>query len=220
MMKPSIVSLCFCFTLLPFNPRLANARPAPSVQESLIDARLEKAHRQARIWHWSWVGIFGAGIAAQGVLTGFAQNDKGRWAAGLQAIAPATGLTLQLVAPLDSLELPRDLAHIRETKLEPKERLRAKKALLARYARSERKQRNWFAHAGPIFLNASLAALLLLATDKPLEAGVQLGAGILVSELNVWTSPTAASEPFETKAPQLGVTPVLSFGYFGLAGHF
>jgi hypothetical protein len=72
-------------------------------------------------------------------------------------------------------------------------RVQAKRALLDRYATSEEKQRNWFAHAGPIFLNALVAGVQLFGFHEPLMAGLQLGIGVGLSQTKVWTSPTAAS---------------------------
>jgi len=134
-----------------------------------------------------------------------------RLAATLGLIPPLTGLVLQFVNPLAALRLGADLRAL--DVLPPAARREAKLALLRRYVRSEHEQRNWFAHVGPVFLNASVAALQLFVFDQPLMAGIQLVAGIAISELRVWTSPRHDSE-------QVALHASLAFGHASLTLRF
>lgn len=140
---------------------------------------LTEARVRARRWHRAWALTFAIGLVAQGVLVGLAADRDERLANLFGAIPPLTGLTIQLASPLASL---------REPPLDE-----APELTLARYARSEAEKRNWFAHVGPIFLNLAVAAVQLFAFDRPLNAGLQVGLGITLSQTQLWTSPRVAT---------------------------
>ncbi len=220
--------LALLATLLATSPSLSEAPTGP--REARIDAGLRAARDAAVVWHWSWVGTFTALTAAQGVLVGVAESDEQRWVQGVGGSAPVVGLSLQLGAPLAALSLDADLEALEATWGEGRhvERAAAKRRLLRRYARSEAEQRNWFAHVGPLVLNLSVAAVSGFVFDDWTSAGIQLGAGVLISEIKVWTAPTAASESdreLDVSAPSNGppavtVVPVLGVGYVGLGGRF
>lgn len=178
---------------------LSSQPSASSEEEAMIDAALIEARDKARLWHYSWTGLFSAGLAAQGVLFAVSEDDEDRYAFALGAVPPAVGLSLQWIQRLEALGVDEDVAPLADR--DQATRIRLKRALLERYADSEGQQRNWFAHLGPLFLNTSVAGLIWWATDDPVRAAIQLGAGITVSELRVWTSPQAATHAVRSLGP-------------------
>ena len=79
--------ILFFLALLVFASSSANiasaqAEPATSIDrqtelrltEIELDAQLKLANKQARIWHWSWVGFLSGAFVAQGILTGVANE--------------------------------------------------------------------------------------------------------------------------------------------------
>jgi hypothetical protein len=202
----------------------AAAQPVEQPLELALDHALERSNLSARRWHYSWVGIFSAGVVAQGVLVGVESDDNGRIAQAVGAVPPTVGLVLQLAQPLAALQLDEDLENLLANSFDEETRVAEKHRLLSLYAESEAQQRNWFAHAGPIFLNASIAGVLLWALDKPVQAAIQLGAGVAISEIRVWTSPQTATDALAGLPPPAAsvgrVWPVTGWGYWGLAGTF
>jgi hypothetical protein len=133
-------------------------------------------------------------------------------------------LSLQLLQPLAALSLEHDLRRVGSPGATPEERLAAKRALLSEYAASEADQRGWFAHLGPLFLNASVAGVLYWALDNPTQAGLQLSIGLLVSQLRVWTAPRVATRALRgdlRRAPQsVPALPVATADIWGIAVAF
>lgn len=172
-------------------------------EEQALDRALERAHVEARRWHRAWSSVFALSVLNQTALTYALERESraGRLAQAFGILPPATGLVLQLADPLAALELHADRVPL-EAEADRAARIRAKRALLRRYARSEAGQRNWFAHVGPLFLNTLVAGVQLFAFDEPLMAALQLGVGVGLSQLKVWTAPRAASRALEAQVPQ------------------
>ncbi|MGB0678653.1 MAG: hypothetical protein ACPGUV_03220 [Polyangiales bacterium] len=75
----------------------------------------------------------------------------------LGVVPPVVGLSLQFALPLESLSLRTHLRELTASSARsPMSRITAKEQLLRRYAVSKAQQRNWFAHAGPLFLRGSV----------------------------------------------------------------
>lgn len=187
---------CRCYVtpvlLLALTPArgVAEARAAEEIE---LDAVLVRAHQQARRWHWGWLGVMAVGATTQGTLTAVLPQDaQGRMAQGLAALPPLVGLTLQLTGPLAALDWPEDRAAA-EAQADPALRLQAKRKLVVRYAKSERRKRNWFAHLGPFSLHAAVGATIAFLLDRPVQGAIQFAAGMTVSQTQLWTSPRAAS---------------------------
>ena len=197
-----------------------------SPQETQLDQTLTEARDSAQLWHWTWVALFSGGLVAQGVIAAAVDDDwEARRTTGLVAIPPVVGLTLHFINQLEALDLDDDLAAL-GPQLTASERLVAKRGLLQAYAKSEQLQRNWFAHVGPIFLNAAIAGLVWWTADDPVRAAIQFGVGLTLSEARVWTSPRVAtnavrdlaSPPPSAARPR--VMPVVGPGTAGLAIRF
>jgi hypothetical protein len=163
-----------------------------------IDRALHDAESTARAWHTSWLGLFGAGVATRVTLALTLADPKQRTAQWVGAIPVAAGLLSQLLQPLPALDRARDL---REAKNADEKRL-----LLARYAEAEAARRSPLQHILGIGLNAGAAAFLLFDQDAPVAAAFQLGVGAAVSELRIWTSPTAATDALCGTAQRATVT--------------
>ncbi|MEM7448911.1 MAG: hypothetical protein AAF355_11785 [Myxococcota bacterium] len=160
-------------------------------EEEELDRILREAQEAAQRWHRAWAVTLAGGIIGSGVQLALPQDREDRWGSALGVVPPMTGFTLQFATPLAALRLDSDLEALRTSP--PADCVAAKRALLLRYARSERKARNWFAHAGPIFLNTMIAGTRSLFFDQQIPALVALGIGLTLSELKVWTSPRVAS---------------------------
>ncbi|MBS2018087.1 MAG: hypothetical protein JST00_34760 [Deltaproteobacteria bacterium] len=195
------------------------ASEAATEEEREMDSVLIRADESARLWQAAWVGIFGAAVATQGVLASVGETGDERLGAAFGAIPPAVGIVLAIVDAPAALSLDTDRLELQSR--DAAARRRSKSELLRRYAASESQQRGVFAHLGPLVLNASVAALTWRVADQPIPAVVQLGAGTLLSELRVFTSPRAASSWASTpRSSSLRVTPTFSGTWFGLVGVF
>lgn len=201
----------------------ARAQERTAIDEAELDRRLRDAHRQATIWHWTWFGLFSGAALTQGVLASAVHEAReDRIASGLAALPPLVGISLLVATPIASLSLPSDLIAIQAAKgNDPSGRLGEKLRLLDRYADSESKQRNWFAHLGPVLLHASMAAIVLFVLDKPVDAAVQLGAGVVTNEIKILSAPRAATrakaKADAARATSLRWLPLVSAAFVGVA---
>lgn len=236
-----IAGTCLTCCLLGLLPASGSAQPPASGTESTanvpasddprdehqtltLDRALREAHDDAVFWHYSWVTFFSSALLFQGGAVALApQGNETRPALAVGFAPPAIGLALQFIRALDALSLESDLELVQALPAEAQ--AGAKRALLQRYAESEGLQRNWFAHVGPILFNGGMAALLYWGFDNTELALTQLGVGIAVSQIRLWTSPTVAMDAVKTLGTGaaragLRISPVVGAGYLGVAGVF
>ena len=167
---------------------LPNASLASSNAASIEDA-LRAAESEARVWHYGWTIFFGVGLVTRVSLALALENDRIRTTQWVGAVPVASGLLFQALQPPPALGLDEDL----RTATTPEARL----ALLRVYAEAEQDRRGWLQHVLGVAVNIGAATYLLLANDDLLAAALQVGIGTAVSEVRIWTSPTAATEALE-----------------------
>lgn len=167
------------------------APPDPSAE---LDAALRAAGDEAELWHDAWLATFSLQLAGRGVIAAVVDDRDLRIAQGIAAGPLVAGVVSQLLTAPRALSVETDLAIIDNSGAPPDERARMKRALLVAYAEDEASYRGWMGHLGPLFVNAAAAAAFLFGRDDALGAGLQLGIGMALSELRVWTSPTGATD--------------------------
>ncbi|MGF1508592.1 MAG: hypothetical protein ACFB9M_03715 [Myxococcota bacterium] len=158
-------------------------------EEQELNAVLSESRSKARSWHYSWIGIYGANVAAQGTVAGVTDGDQ-RTTRLFGLVPPAAGLLYSVFQPIGSLKAVSERKLIDQ--LYPDDdgsRIAAKKRLVRELAANERAQRGWFPRVAGIVLNLAAAGAIWGLTGELENAAIQLGAGIALNELKLQTSP-------------------------------
>lgn len=231
----TVASVCFAVAWAPSAwagdiARQGDAAAPPARTEAdapvpveALDQVLRRAGRSASIWHWTWIGLFSANVAAQGVRAGLADERNERIALGISAIPSAAGVAMHFIRPLRALSADdylKALAH--DDAADPPA---ARIELLREFAASEDKERGWFAHVGTVAINLGVAGVMWLALDEPVKAAIQAGGGIVVGEIRIWTAPRTANDFLDERGdsaplPALTVAPIVAGGFVGIGGRF
>ncbi|MEL6185696.1 MAG: hypothetical protein AAFU79_13820 [Myxococcota bacterium] len=154
------------------------------MSDQSLNAALHDAEDTARLWHWSWVGIFGTTVGVRAGLALGLDDPQQRDLQWISALPTAAGLISQLLQPLPGVF----------GGVSPAESYRERYHRLERYAHAEQARRSWLQHVLGIGVNAAAASYLLFVEDEPVAAALQLGIGAAISEMRILSSPRAASD--------------------------
>lgn len=155
----------------------------------LAEGLLDGSRRQAEWWQRGWLGVFAGTAVLQGTRAGVENDGEKRAGLTIDAVKAAGGATRLLLDPLharlgaDPLRsMPEERRADRVRKL-----IRAEQ-MLAENAEEARERRSWTRHLVSTGVNL-LGGAVLLAIDDPERAAASAGAGLLLSELHLWTQP-------------------------------
>ncbi len=189
----------------------------------VLDAQLSTT----RLWYWGWSGFYGAVIIGETVINGTSSGGS-RVNAEVNIVTSVFGLfsTLLLPPPV-TFDWEPVGAMPQSTDTERVAKSAAIRALFDREVKKERFYHSAVNHILGLAVNAGVCAYMYWALHIGGRALLNLFAGSLVWEANIFTSPNAASHLADelqgTSSVRLQLVP-LALGPagagVGLAGHF
>jgi hypothetical protein len=205
---------------------------------AFIRRELRDGARKARLWSWSWTGVYGS-LATYQLLsaTVIDTSRDGRIDGYIGAASAAIGVATMQLMPLkvmsDQRWLDRRL-RLASADVDRCALLDEAEHLLVRDAASEAFGTSPLIHAGNLVFNIGLAVLLGAGFGHWRTAGITAAVGTAVGELEVFTQPTNSVDALrryrsgvlggrtEQPRPSWVVTPALGAGVYGLqiAGSF
>jgi hypothetical protein len=195
-MAGAALALLVTFPAAAAGPEIPDAEVAQRL--AFIEARLMKGERSAKLWWHIWYGSYLGLTVGQGVLAG-AINDKGlRADMGVGAVTSALG-----AAALGIFDFPARHAGstVRAlpagTPVERRAALARAEKILEKAAEGEAFGRSWISHVAGIGVAGAATLVLALAYKRGWSSLTTLGAGIVVTELQIWTQPTAAIDDWK-----------------------
>lgn len=160
---------------------------------AFISARLERGERSASIWWHAWYSSYLALAVGQGIIAG-AVNDRGTRAdMAVGAVLSSLGAGALGVFDFPARWAGSSLRALPErTPAERRRKLRRAERLLEKAAESEAFGRSWIAHGACGLVAVGSGFLLGFAYKRGWAALTTVVGSMAVSELQIWTQPTAA----------------------------
>lgn len=192
--------LALPFVLCVSVPALADDVPSDAEvtrRLEFIEGRLVRASGKANLWWNGWYFGWTALTAGQFVIA-LATSDKGM----RKDMAVGAAASSLAVIPLGILRFPaktaaRDLARVPgNSSADRRRKLQIAERLLKSAADDEKLRRSWVNHATSIGVSIGVGVLLGVGYDRPLSGFLNALGGIALSELQIWTTPTAAMTDF------------------------
>lgn len=180
----------------------AYASDAPSDAEvsrrlDFIEARLGRASGGANLWWNSWYLGWTALTTGQFVIA-LATSDAGtRKDMAVGAAASSLAVIPLGILPFPAKTAARDLARFPgHSTMDRRRKLLIAERLLKSAADDEKLRRSWVNHATSIGVSIGVGVLLGVGYDRPLSGFLNALGGIALSEIQIWTTPTAAIADF------------------------
>jgi hypothetical protein len=193
---------------LPEVAEIATADDDAEVRERLrfLEERLEAVQGAGQVWHWTWFGIHGAGIAAGVAELAIADDADGRVAGLVNAGKSVVGIGRILYDPLPArLGADPVRALPDATPAQRQVRLRLAEALLEESAeRAERKYTPW-PHLGNALINLVGGGIIWGLGDWR-DAAISTGLGLALGEVRIWTLPTQPARDLDDYRARFGGT--------------
>lgn len=181
---------------------LSSAAAAPSDAEvsrrlAFIEARLARGAGPANLWWDSWYYGWTALTMGQFVWA-IATPDPGtRIDMAVGAASSTLGVIPLGILPFPARTAPRDLARApSSTPEERRRKLAFAEHLLEAAAKDEQLRRSWVNHATSIGVSISVGLVLGVGYRRPVPGLLNAIGGIALSELQIFTQPTAAIDDF------------------------
>jgi hypothetical protein len=212
-------------------PRAAPSSGAQSDIEALQVARmsqtLDAQLPTARLWYWGWSGFYGAVIIGETVLNGTSSGGS-RVSAEVNVVTSVVGLFSTLLMPPPVMFDWEPVASMPEATAEQRSaKSAAVRALFAREVAKERFYHSVWNHLIGLAVNAGVCAYMYWELHIGGRALLNLFAGSLIWEANIFTSPNASlhlsAESSGTSALRLELVPLAlgpSGAGLGILGHF
>lgn len=166
-----------------------------------IEAALAREASPAATWQRSWALTFGALIVVQGGAALLSDDAGLRIDATVGTVKTSLGLLSTVLRPWSPVHAARDLAELPEgTAAERRLKLARAAELLEQGAKDEELGTSWLARVGAVTVNLAGTYYLWIAHERYSSGWLALGSGLVVSELQLRTQPTAlasAPERFE-----------------------
>lgn len=163
---------------------------------------LDEGARDYRAWWIAWITTYsvltvGQGVAV-GVVSAVIENRQERLASqrayAIGAGASALGVIFAGIGYSAAIHGAEQIRELRDGTPAGEARALARaEAVVRGAAAKQRFGRSWLVHAGGAAVNVAIALVLWLALDEPVNAGIQLGVGIAVSQTQIWTQPMRAA---------------------------
>jgi hypothetical protein len=183
-----------------------------SAEVARMTAVLDAQVGTARLWYWGWSGFYGAVMIGETVLNSTASGGS-RVNAQVNVVTSVFGLFSTLLMPPPVAFDWEPLASMQEST--PEARAAKAAAIRALFDREVTKERFYHSALNHIFglaVNAAVCAYMYWALHIGGRALLNLFAGSLVWEANIFTSPNAAShlaaELQRTSSLQLQLIPL------------
>ena len=164
---------------------------------AFIEARLARGSGPANLWWNSWYYGWTALSMGQAVFA-IATPDKGtRTDMAVGAAASTLGVIPLGVLPFPARTAWQDLARVPVNSAEGRRRkLAFAEHLLEAAASDEKLRRSWVNHATSIGVSIGVGLVLGVGYGRPIPGLLNALGGIALSEVQIWTTPTAAIHDF------------------------
>jgi hypothetical protein len=212
-------------------PRAATAaEPSAEVGSAQVARMVQVLDSQlptARLWYWGWSGFYGTVIIGETVLNGTSSGGA-RVSADVNVVTSVFGLFSTLLLPPPVLFDWEPVGRMPEAT--PEQRAAKSAAIRALFAREVAKERFYHSvwnHIIGLAVNAGVCAYMYWGLHIGGRTLLNLFAGSLIWEANVFTSPNASlhlsAELEKTSSLQLQLVPMAlgpSGAGLGMVGHF
>jgi hypothetical protein len=212
-------------------PRAAPPSGAQADIDALQVARMSQTLNAqlptARLWYWGWSGFYGAVVIGEIVLNGTSSGGS-RINAEVNVVTSVFGLFSTLLLPPPVMFDWEPVASMPEATAEQRAiKSAAVRAIFAREVAKERFYHSVWNHIIGLAVNAGVCAYMYWELHIGGRALLNLFAGSLIWEANVFTSPNASlhlsSELSATSSLHLELVPLVlgpSGAGLGISGHF
>lgn len=180
----------------------ADAADAPSDTDvsrrlAFIEARLARGAGPANLW-WSSCYYGWTALSMGQFVWAIATPDKGtRTDMAVGAAASTLGVIPLGILPFPARTALRDLARVPAVSSQERRRkLLFAERLLEAAAKDEKLRRSWVNHATSIGVSIGVGLVLGVGYGRPVSGLINALGGITLSEIQIWTMPTAAIGDF------------------------
>lgn len=183
----------------------ANAQDRTEQRYQFIVRELERGEGTSSLWWNGWVGGFAVATAGQTVLA-LTLKDRG-WRIDNAVGAASSGLGLigTLLEPRTPITAAAELdAMDASTPRARALRLQKAEALLLQAAQEEIDGRSWFPHVAGAATTVAASAVLWYGYERYESGWLNIIGGVLVTELQIATRPTAAIRSYQAYYDRFG----------------
>ena len=175
----------------------ARACEAPSAAEAqrrayALEAAIEPPVPAAARWWWLWLSGYLTAAVVQGVVAVAVEAPEWRWPSAVGAVSALLGAGAMLLSAVETQHLSDRVRAVQPLTGVP--RLRAVERLLAHAAEGEDEARALFSHALGWGCALGEGLVLWLGFDQLFEGILSVAESVVVSEVQVATTPTSARE--------------------------
>ncbi|HTA93594.1 MAG TPA: hypothetical protein VK745_28645 [Polyangiaceae bacterium] len=162
---------------------------------AFIDAELERTQQPAQTWWTVWTTTYSASTLGGASVAVLAKSYSLRLSAGVLAAKSLLGVGSFALTWHPLLGAAPDLHALDARTPEARAaRLAQAEALLERRADAEAISRGWVTQIASIGVNLAGGAVLWFGYGQHRAALVSMGAGLAISELQIWTTPRGAED--------------------------
>jgi hypothetical protein len=199
-------------------PTAVDATPPPSVSEPLEPAAarmlgvLAAEQGSAGLWYWGWTSFYGAVVIGQTVFATLSDNKGAQANAHINIVFSSFGLISTLAFPPPVVNgVGAVLAMPERTPAERETKTQAIRALFAAEVSKERFYSSPLNHIVGLAVNAGVSAYLYWALHLGGRALLNLIAGSVIWEAQIFTHPSAATRlsiELQKSSVQIGLVPL------------
>ncbi len=215
---------CWLALLAMAGPALGQStlqRPAetdPDLERvAYIERTLELNRGDAEVWWTTWVVAYGALTAGNLFAAGMAPHLAAskapdrvaafRIGAVMSAGTSLLGLLSLGFNPSKAMRGADDFKHLPEgTPAEREAKRLAAEAALEAAAQRQDFGRGWLSHLAGLLVNSAAGLVTWFVLEEPSQAGLKFGAGMAISQAQIWSQPTRASEAWVTYQQRYGTS--------------
>jgi hypothetical protein len=173
----------------------------------MIRQMLDRNEKNAGIWWYGWIGVYGAATVGQAAVACLDKNKSTREDMILGAGTTLFGVAGQLIAPVKSgynskkEELTGRLS--RESEIEA---LRQAEAMLKFQADRAKSGKNWQTHALSGAVNLTSGLITWIGFKRSVWEGIgNFALNTAVTEFQIWSQPTKAIKDYEQYCSKYGL---------------
>ena len=197
MKRYPIMALLFCAQLLPLHAELTDA--VVRERTDYIQKRFDEGQGAAKTWWWGWLwGYTGITVAQMGLYYAIPNdsedNKTTRDILLVGAASSLLGVIGQIITPMTPAYAGDELRALPDgTPQQRLEKLRRGESLLKESAEREEFGRSWIAHSACVVVNLGAGLIIWQGMHHSFTDGlVNFGAGMLISEIQIFTQPMQA----------------------------
>jgi hypothetical protein len=179
-------------------PNMTSCPDDASERFEYLHANLKRTAEAGQTWYYSWLIGYGVVAAGSAVVVAAVDTrvDRIRW--GVGGATTLVGIASTLFSRPASISEFRRLDSAATSKNDACENLSLVTAALERASADEKFARFWLWHVGNVLLNTGAGLIIGLTTNDWTSAALNIGAGIAIGEVQLFTIPTGATRTLAT----------------------